>query len=465
MSTSDSITNAPAVLVAQPALELIAELSAARAVTVQKDACSAERRLQRAQKTAAAERERAQRAAPDGEALGNNADFVSPAIVEAVLPPPTTIKAWRMRSYGREILTRAGINRRLRWCGSRIKRGSDGVGVYRRPDRPYGRVNGVCVCGQSLCCPVCGPRIAAVRSGEVSAAFKVATSMGYEARLVTFTIPHTLGSTLGTEIDCFATAWRAFQTGKRGVERRRHSLGNHVGREVTWGAKNGWHYHHHMLRYDEPATFDEKQVHAQWLAALEGVGRKWRGAELHAFDCGTVGDEAHAAYVGKLATAVESAARAIGSEVASSATKGKNLATLLQLATVGDTQAGRVWVAGVADIVDRKVSSVRWSRGLRDKLGLQTEKGDEQVAAEEVLSTDEFLGALTAMQWRGILMHRAEFALLCAANQGEEAVNSFLAGLELGKLNDDARPAVVVPLQDETCYTGFVPSNSSKDTI
>ena len=40
------------------------------------------------------------------------------------------------------------------------------MGVYRRPDRPYGRVNGVCVCGQSLACPVCAPRIAAKRAGR-----------------------------------------------------------------------------------------------------------------------------------------------------------------------------------------------------------------------------------------------------------------------------------------------------------
>jgi hypothetical protein len=233
---------------------------------------------------------------------------------------------------------------------------------------------------------------------------------------------------------------------------------------VTWGDLNGWHFHYHVLRYDEPGTFNEKLANKQWLDALEGVGRKWRGAELHAFDCGIVGDAAHAAYVGKLATAVEAAARAIGSEIASSATKGKNLATLLQLATCGDTRAAKVWAAGVADIVDRKVSSVRWSRGLGDKLGMPRGKSDEEVAADEVLPTDEFLGALTAMQWRGVLMHRAEFALLCAANQGADSVNSFLAGLELGQLNDDARPAVVVPLQDETCYKGFVPRSYSKDT-
>jgi hypothetical protein len=388
-------------------------------------------------------------------ALGNTADFVSPA--DGFLPPPSTVKAWYLRSYARQTLWKAGIDRRMRYCGARIGRKFDGVGVYARPDRAYGRVNGVCVCGQSLACPVCAPRIAAFRAAEVSTAFERAGKLGYEARLVTFTVPHSSGTTLGTEIDCFAAAWRAFQTGKRGVERRAYSLGNHVGREVTYGEKNGWHYHHHQLRYDEAGRFDHERTEAQWLAALETVGRKWRGAELHAFDCGAVGSQAGARYVAKLATSVEAQGRAIGSEIASGATKGKNLATLLSQAVAGDAISERAWLSGVADVLNRKVSSVRWSRGLRAKVGMEAEKSDGQVALEEVVSTDIFLGALTPMQWRGVLLHRAEFALCVAANQGEQAVNNFLAGLGLGQLNDDARPAVVVPLEAETCYTGFNP--------
>ena len=388
--------------------------------------------------------------------LGNNADFASPPPtldVHAILPPPSTVKAWRLRSYGREILARDGNTKRIRWCGSRISRGSDGVGVYARPDRAYGRVQGVCVCGQSLACPVCAPRIAAFRAAEVSECFARASKLGVEARLETFTIPHVFGNELGSEVDVFAEAWRRMNSGKKAAKANEGAFGHHVGREVTWSTRNGWHYHHHRCRYDEVGTFDEERARAHWLAALRSVGRYTPDCEEHAYDCGVIGDEAHAAYVGKLATAVEAQARAIGSEIASAATKGRNMATLLLDASQGDAWAGKVWLAGVAAITERKISSVRWSRGLRAKVGMQKEKSDEAIAREEVLPTDVFLGALTPAQWRGILMHRAEFALCCAANQGADAVNSFLAGLELGQLNDDARPAVAVPLQDETCYS------------
>lgn len=389
-------------------------------------------------------------AGPDRAALGNNADFAPPPPL--MLPPPATVKAWRLRSYGREILTRDGFSPRMRWCGSRIARNVDGVGLYARPTQAYGRVNGVCVCGQSLACPVCAPRIAAFRAAEVAECFTMATAGGYVATLCTFTVPHHKASTLGEEIDAFGVAWRRFGKGKVADKRARKSLGNHVGRECTWGEKNGWHYHHHQLRYDQPGTFCGDRARAQWLNALEAVGRRSSGTESYAFDCGVVGNAAGARYVSKLATSVEAQARSIGSEIASSATKGRNLATLLQAASIGDAVAGRVWLDGVKCITTRKVSSVRWSRGLRAATIGSIEKTDGEVALDESLDSDVFLGALTPLQWRGVLHHRAEFALCCAANQGLEKVNSFLAGLSLGQLNDDAPAAVALPLDGDNVY-------------
>lgn len=382
--------------------------------------------------------------------LGNTADF-APVIAQA-LPPPGTVKAYALRFYAREVLARHGVQKRLRFCGARIRPRDQGVSVYARPDRAYGRVAGVCVCGQSLCCPVCAPRVAAFRANEVAEAFKRAQARGYEARLVTFTMPHRRADHLGREIDAFSAAWRRFGKGWSADQSRRFSLGNHVGRECTWSAEHGWHYHHHQLRYDEPGKFDAERMHAQWLTALDYVGRKWRGAEKHAFDVGVVGQEAGARYVSKLATSVEAQARAIGSEVSSSITKGRNLNTLLAHAMQGDDYLEGVWFMGVREIIRRKVSSVRWSRGLRDELGLGIEKDDTQVAEEEKLPTDVLLGALNAHQWRGILRWKAEFPLLCAANKGREAVNEFLSGLDLGELDEPAPVAVETPIKGDYAY-------------
>lgn len=379
--------------------------------------------------------------APGG--LGNNADFVlTPSAheldIHTVLPPPGTVKAWHLRSVGRDLLKRSGVNRRMRWCGSRIARGLDGVGVYARPDRAYGRLSGVCVCGQSVCCPVCAPRIAAFRSEEVAKAYQRARNNGWEARLETFTKPHELDrrpNALLLEFREFADLWRSYN--HNADRRERSAEGHHLGREVNWG-NNGWHYHHHRLRYDRPGAFEPIRAKAQWLSILRKNGYDRPGVEDHAYHCGDVTDEAGAIYCAKLATSVEAQARSIGSEVASSITKGRNLNSLLADHVRGDLQAAPVWVNGVSCVTATKVSSVRWSRGLRWKLGMEViEKSDDEIAQEEVLSTDEFLGALNPYQWRAVLEHRAEFALLCAANQGLDSVNSFLSGLNVGQLNDE----------------------------
>src|SRR5690606_16753920 len=96
--------------------------------------------------------------------LGNNAHFASALGNQPLANPENvpecpeiavgTVKAWYLRSLGRDLLRDNGVQRRMRWCGSRIGAKTRSVEVFARPDRSYGRVGGVCVCGQSLCCPV-----------------------------------------------------------------------------------------------------------------------------------------------------------------------------------------------------------------------------------------------------------------------------------------------------------------------
>lgn len=337
-------------------------------------------------------------------------------------------------------MKRNGVARRMRWCGSRISRKNDGVNLYSRPDRAYGRVGGVCVCGQSICCPVCAPRIAAFRAEEVAKAYEAALQNGWEVRLETFTAPHQLDlrpNALKEQFEEFSNLWRRYQSGKKCQARERGAEGHHLAREINWG-ENGWHYHHHRLRYDRPGTFNPDLAEAHWLGVLEGAGLRTVGADRYAYDCGDVGSEAGARYVSKLSTSVEAQARAISSEIASAATKGRNINTLLSDYARGDINSGVIWLNGVSCITAGKVSSVRWSRGLRAKLGMaEAEKSDEEVAAEEVLPSDVFLGSLNQRQWRRVLELRCEFALCCAANQGEDAVNAFLEGIDCGRMNDD----------------------------
>jgi hypothetical protein len=357
--------------------------------------------------------------------------------VHTVLPPPATVKAWYLRSLGRELLKTHGYYRRMRWCGAMMARRKRAVGVWSRPDRAYGRVSGVCLCGQSIACPVCAPRIAAFRSNEVAEAYQRARNAGWVASLETFTMPHEFSlapDALLNQFNLFADMWRCYM--KHADRRERGTEGHHVAREINWGA-NGWHFHGHRLRYDQPDSYDQNRARAQWLAVLEQFGLRTIGADEHAYDAGPVNDEAGARYCAKLSTSVEAQARSIGLELASSATKGRNLNTLLSDYARGDSSAASIWVHGAACVTAKKVSSVRWSRGLRAKLGISVDKSDEQISAEEVTSTDVCLGFLTPHQWRGIIAHKAEFTLCIAANQGRAQVENLLGNLDLGTLSEE----------------------------
>ena len=381
--------------------------------------------------------------------LGNYADLS--CLEFTPIAPPTTVKAFYLRNIARQLLVKSGPFKRrqkkdapvsdenpewlayprLRWCGSRIERAAKSVNVYARPDRAYGRVSGVCTCGQSIVCPVCAPRIAAFRAAEVAEAFRLARGAGFEARMIARTMPHAKGSPLSVEIEDFSRATKFFRDTRSARRRGARCRGYIDNREVTYGV-HGWHFHGHELRFDEPGTFREELARAQWLSSLDFVSRRKRGVDERAFHCQLVQDEHGAEYVSKVTGAVE-----IALETASGATKSRNISTLLAMYAGGDQEAGKVWLEGVRAITTRKVSALRWSRGLKSSFGLADEKTDDQIALEEALETDVFLGALNPLQWRGVLRWKAEFSLLIAAQRGEEAVNEFLRGLGLGNLNDE----------------------------
>jgi hypothetical protein len=368
----------------------------------------------------------------------------------------------------------------------------------------------VCVCGQTMLCPVCAPRVAAFRAAEISSCFEHVTAIArapsaarsamskaararrravatgteadaelaavafaeataakeavrqavefsesrpvkfhgrWEAHLVTFTLPHERGNVLAEELDSFAAAWRTLMSGRGGVQFRTNVLGHHLAREVTLG-KRGWHYHHHLCLYCRPG-YDFDFLRRRWLSVLKDCGRYTTNCDEHAFHVAGIQDGRAAQYVSKIAGAVDAASRTAGLELAGAAMKsargpfvGRNLIALLFDAVFfEDGFALERWCEAVRAITSRKISSVRWSRGLRALVTADPEKTNEQIVAEETTPADVLLGALDAEQWLAVTTLRAEFALCVAANQGREAVNNFLAGLSLGELRDPARIA------------------------
>lgn len=428
--------------------------------------------------------ERAQRAAAPaagaaGDGLGNNTDFAS--IVQHQQDAEAlakTARRWGLRVFVRQLLRNEPEPPRMSWCGAMTSRPtgllvcdrfgnvrrSDSVGVYQRPDRPLGRLSGICVCGQSMACPVCAPRVAAYRAVRVAEAFTRAKAKGYSARLETFTMPHARGNDLGDEVKTFARAWAHFQSGRGAKGAAAGILGYHVAREITFGA-NGWHYHHHVLSYVQEGVIDPEVRGARWRAAVAFVGRDGPGVAEHAYDCGVVGDEAGARYVAKLNELADAQTLAVAREVTSQHNKGRSLFALLCAAADGDVPAGRAWVHAARVITARKISTVRWSRGLAGKLGMPTEADDEVVAGEEQTLMDLYLGSIGPGPWAWIYKHGREFQVVCAAQNGRAAVDALLVSWGLPPLDlpmDSEAIAVVLrtnvdgradPMREPACVS------------
>jgi hypothetical protein len=93
---------------------------------------------------------------------------------------------------------------------------------------------------------------------------------------------------------------------------------------------------------------------------------------------------------------------------------------------------------GARAVIRGKLSSVRWTAGLRASLGLSgSDLSDEKIAEDSALPTDIYLGSLTTHQWRRIVNEKLEYSLVRSAQQGRDAVNIMLAGMDIGELHEE----------------------------
>lgn len=109
---------------------------------------------------------------------------------------------------------------------------------------------GLMKCASVWVCPVCAPKIQAVRAQEVRTAIDKWTAQGGSVVLVTQTIPHSRQDRLEPLLERFTTALRKFK-GQRGYERARKRFGisgSIRALEVTHGG-NGWHPHAHTILF------------------------------------------------------------------------------------------------------------------------------------------------------------------------------------------------------------------------
>ena len=148
---------------------------------------------------------------------------------------------------------------RLRVCCRHVRydtetRKSDQVRVMESAKSGGVYFAGVMACGSVWVCPICAPKIQAVRALEVRQAIDQWTAQGGSVVLLTQTVPHSRQDVLEVLLERFTKALEKFK-GQRGYERARKCFGiegSIKALEVTHGA-NGWHPHAHTILFLQDA--------------------------------------------------------------------------------------------------------------------------------------------------------------------------------------------------------------------
>lgn len=352
----------------------------------------------------------------------------------------------RERFAAQRVLWRESTLPRVRGCGRARSAGADTVQL-RVTATPGGSVAGLAglqSCGSVWACPVCSAKVLASRQGDISQAVEAWRATGGRVAMGTLSVRHDLGHSItevwdGVSVGFDAvTACRDWQDEKEryGVEvsretittcaakscgqdsarGRRHAAFCKVGTdrvkyvlpwvrvaEVTVGDAFGWHVHTHFLLFLPAGTTDGQlwalydSMWVRWAAgaAKAGLDDALRVNDCHFFE----GDVAEVlgSYVTK---GVYSAGEKAGLEMARGDLKSGRFGNrspfevLRDVVLPGEDLSHVVDDAALWAEFERGSHGRRqmlWAHGARELLGLDVEKSDEEIAAEETGTLEDAL--------------------------------------------------------------------------
>jgi hypothetical protein len=312
---------------------------------------------------------------------------------------------------------------------------------------------GLATCGKIHICPVCGPKIRAVRADAMDGYGAAWEGAGHALAMMTLTMRHYERQSLGTLrkgdrhglVAAQHDAW-ILAFGDRAGKMWQRLMADHgiVGYvrawEVTRG-ENGWHPHFHVLLWlerpwsaDRAAAF-EAAAFDRWSRALQRVGgytvAEGRGLRV---DTAAAGDSGvMARYLTKLQDGSAKFER-VGQEMNRPDMKtGKRTSRtpfeiLQAFADTGDADDLDLWLEYERGAFN--VRALHWSRGMEARLNelvAVDTRTDAEIAAEEV--GGEPLALIPAETWhRAIVRHRGRsLALLRAAESlGQVGVRTLI---------------------------------------
>ena len=347
-----------------------------------------------------------------------------------------TIRRFAMQSAARELMPREGVARCMR-AGHPREDGTWGVDVLYAPMKAAAHFGGLQCCKSVWLCPVCAAKISERRRIELAeglnAWLQFTTGERRRTLLVTFTLAHERTDDLSVVFGALKKA-RKLLVGGRGAQKlkRDHGVVGMVrALELTHGL-NGWHPHLHVLMFfdqEVPILVFEQAMKSRWAECVQAAGRyaSWENGCDVRFSDSDISN-----YIAKWGqdpgwTTAHELTKAV---TKSGRRKGRTPTQLLADYLAGDVDAGRLWLQYAVNFKGER--QLRWSSGLRARLGLEKEKSDEEIAIEQE-EIAVVLSSLTTGAWRIVLANDARGELLEVAAGGDPAsVEAFLVQLGAG---------------------------------
>jgi hypothetical protein len=287
----------------------------------------------------------------------------------------------------------------------------------------HGRVahfSGVQLCGSIHACPVCSPRIRQMRADDIDAAAQawIAKYGAGSVMLLTLTMPHDFGEELAALLRTVRASFGGMVSGKAWqTDKGRFGVEFYIVAHDTTLGVNGWHPHLHVLLFGARSLDDVDvdalgtRLHSRWTRAVTRRGHRAPSREngLQLERARTRLDVAR--YVAQVVAGDDgddARTKPVSLEMARGDLKTSKIAGHRSpwqlLADIGARRGKENWTGAddAADDADlalwreweratKGVQAIRWARGLRAAVGLDTEeKTDEEIVSADVGGVEVF---------------------------------------------------------------------------
>jgi Replication protein len=342
----------------------------------------------------------------------------------------------------------------VRHCGRSLsKHSGDGQTVAVKMSEGRAGFAGLQSCGSPWACPVCSGKIAPVRAGEIQSAVDAWHKRGGRVVFHTFTMRHKSAQTLEDLWDGLSHAWAKVTSGSswerdsdkyggQAIERTKTRQLNKVkykevlpgnrinfirAVEVTHG-DNGWHVHIHALMFvhenmtQRDADALGLSMFGRWKRALVNKGfvaptiKRGIDSKLVPLD----GSVPLGEYFAKAVYGQPKKKKAIGFEVAGGMSKVARrenrtpFQILADIVALGDEDDLKRWYVFEQSSKGRR--QITWSHGFRDLLGLNVEKTDEEIAAED--NGGDVVMTFLHTEWQELKLYRYKGRILTLVELG-----------------------------------------------